>query len=263
LSQRDRLPSAAESGEGTPTIDLLAATGSGAPNVVRLELARVEVQPFKELDDNYVGMHLKLAQDLIYGRGEHQTTGIVLQLHRTEDMEVARARLLLLFKTHHLDLEIRDFTDLTPQYTQITALFRSIFSFIILIIAIVALFTVSNAMSMSVIERTAEIGTIRAMGVRRQGIRRQFLVEGSLLGVVGATVGVLVGYAVAYGVNHLQLSWTPPGAAAPVPLRLYMAGAYLLILVTWVGLVFTSALAASIPASRAARMPVVDALRHV
>ena len=250
-------------GKGIPTIDLLAATAGGAPNVVRLELARVELQPFKELDDNYVGMNLALAQDLTYGRGEHQATGIVVQLHRTEDMGTARARLLSLFKDQRLDLEVRDFTDLTPQYNQIIALFQSVFSFIVAIIGIVALFTVSNAMSMSVIERTAEIGTTRAMGVRRSGIRRQFLVEGSLLGVIGATVGVLLGYAVAFAINQSQLSWTPPGAAASVPLRLYMAGAYGLIATTWVGLVGASALAALIPANRAARMPVVDALRHV
>ena len=246
-----------------PTIDLLAATAGGAPNVVSLQVANVEIQPFKELDDNYVGMNIGLAQDLIYGRGEHKATGIVLQLHRTEDLSAARARLLSLFKERGLDLEVRDFTDLNPQYNQITGLFRSIFSFITLIIGIVVLFTVSNAMSMSVIERTGEIGTTRAMGVRRQGIREQFLVEGSVLGAIGATVGVFVAQLVGFSVNHAGLTWTPPGAGAPVPLRLYTNGVDALVVLTWIGLLIVSAAAALIPANRAARMPVVDALRHV
>jgi putative ABC transport system permease protein len=131
------------------------------------------------------------------------------------------------------------------------------------IIGIVVLFTVTNAMGMSVIERTGEIGTTRAMGVRRQGIRKQFLVEGSLLAIIGASAGVVLAYAVAYGVNHSALTWTPPGAGAPVPLRLYMSGAYFLIVLTWTGLLLVSAAAALIPANRAARMSVVDALRHV
>jgi putative ABC transport system permease protein len=42
-----------------------------------------------------------------------------------------------------------------------------------------------------------------------------------------------------------------------------MNGAYALIALTWIGLLVVSALAALIPANRAARMPVVDALRHV
>ncbi|HKF03613.1 MAG TPA: FtsX-like permease family protein, partial [Candidatus Sulfotelmatobacter sp.] len=261
LSDRDKSASAQSDSE--PNIDLLAATAGGAPNVVSLQIKRVELQPLKELDDNYIGMNIALAQNLIYGRGEHKATGIVVQLNRTEDMKSARARLLSLFKEHNLDLELRDFTELNPQYNQIIALFGSIFSFISVIIGIVVLFTVTNTMGMSVIERTGEIGTTRAMGVRRQVIRWQFLVEGALLGVIGATVGVGLAYLAAYGINHSTLTWTPPGQAAPIPLRLYMAGAYSLIAVTWTGLLAVSALAALIPANRAAKMAVVDALRHV
>ena len=261
LSERDK--SAGAQSDSEPTIDLLAATAGGAPNVVSLQIKRVELQPLKELDDNYIGMNIALAQNLIYGRGEHKATGIVVQLNRTEDMKSARARLLSLFKEHNLDLELRDFTELNPQYNQIIALFGSIFSFISVIIGIVVLFTVTNTMGMSVIERTGEIGTTRAMGVRRQVIRWQFLVEGALLGVIGATVGVGLAYLAAYGINHSTLTWTPPGQAAPIPLRLYMAGAYSLIAVTWTGLLAVSALAALIPANRAAKMAVVDALRHV
>lgn len=263
LAKWDKADTGSVSGEADPSIDLLAATAGGAPNVVSLQVAHVELQPVKELDDSYVGMNIGLAQNLIYGRGEHKATGIVVQLHRTEDLELARARLLSLFKAYGLDLEVRDFTELNPQYKQVVGLFGSIFSFIATIIGIVVLFTVSNTMSMSVIERTGEIGTSRAMGVRRQGIRKQFLVEGSLLGIIGATIGVLLAYVIAYMVNQSSLTWTPPGAGAPVPLRLYMNGAHWLIILSWTGLVAVSALAAFVPANRAAQMPVVDALRHV
>jgi putative ABC transport system permease protein len=261
LARRDKAADDPPSDE--PVIDLLAATAGGAPNIVTLRIARVEAQTLKELDDNYVGMNLGLAQNLIYGRGEHKASGIVVQLHRTEDLEKARARLLALFKEHALDLEVRDFTDLNSQYNQIIGLFRSIFAFISAIIAVVVLFTVTNAMSMSVVERTGEIGTSRAMGVRRQGIRKQFLTEGSLLGVMGATVGVVLAYAAAYAINHSALTWSPPGQASRVPLRLYLIGAEWLIVLTWIGLLVVSALAAFVPANRAARMVVVDALRHV
>jgi putative ABC transport system permease protein len=262
LSERDR-PSGGSDEDGEPRIDLLAATAGGAPNVVSLAIHRVEYQGFKELDDNYVGMNLKLAQQLVYGRGEHKVTGIVLQLNRTEDLETARARLLSLIKDHGLDLEVRDFTEITPFYKQSIGLFRSIFSFISVIIGVVVLFTVVNAMSMSVMERIDEIGTIRAMGVRRAGIRRQFLLEGAMLGVLGATLGVILAFAVAYAVNNAGLTWTPPSSVRPIPLRLYMVGAWTLITTIWVGLVAVSTVAALIPANRAAKMKVVDALRHV
>jgi len=248
---------------GVPTIDLLSATSGGAPNVVSLKIGRVERQTVKELDDNFVGMTLSLAQDLVYGRGEHQATGIVLQLHRTEDLPKVRARLQSLFAEHGLDLEIRDFAELTPQYDQIITLFGSIFTFITLVMAIIVVFTVSNAMGMSVFERTDEIGTTRAMGLRRSGIRRQFLVEGTLLGLVGATIGVLLAHVVGYLINNAGMTWTPPGAPAPIPLRVYMEGAWSLAAGTWAGLIIIAALAAFVPAHRGARMLVVDALRHV
>ncbi len=261
LAKRDQLPSGPANSQ--PTIDLLAATAGGAPNVVGMQISKVEIQPLKELDDNYVGMNLGLAQNLIYGRGEHKITGIVVQLKRTEYLKAAHERLNALIKEHGLNLEVRDFTELNSQYNQVIALFRSIFSFITVVISVVVLFTVSNAMGMSVIERTGEIGTTRAMGVRRTGIRRQFLVEGLLLGVVGSTLGVIIGYIAAFAINHAGLTWTPPAQAAPIPLRLYMAGAYSLIVLTWSGLIAVSALASLVPASRAARLEVVDALRFV
>ena len=262
LSGRDK---PADSGvrRAEPTVDLLAATADGAPNVVGLQIKDVERQAAKELDDNYIGMNLGLAQNLIYGRGDHKATGIIIQLKRTEDVPKARARLTHLFKQHELDLEMRDFTQLNPQYTQIVGLFGTLFSFISLLIMIVVVFTVSNAMSMSVVERTGEIGTMRAMGVLRKGIRKQFLIEGSLIGLIGATCGVLLAYIAAYAVNHSLLTWTPPGRVAPVPLIIFMSGAYWLIALTWLALVMISSLASMLPANRAGRMTVVDALRHV
>jgi putative ABC transport system permease protein len=262
LSGRDKAANSTASNAG-PSVDLLAATADGAPNVVGLQIKDVELQPAKELDDNYIGMNLGLAQNLIYGRGDHKATGIIIQLKRTEDLPKAQARLSALFEEHGLDLEMRDFTQLNPQYTQIIGLFGSIFSFISMLIGIVVVFTVSNAMSMSVVERTGEIGTMRAMGVLRKGIRKQFLLEGSLIGFFGATCGVILAYIAAYCVNHSLLTWTPPGRVAPVPLILYMSGAYRLIVFTWLGLVAIASLASMIPAHRAGRMAIVDALRHV
>jgi len=247
-----------------PRLDLLGATAGGAPNVVSLDVAGADVQGVKELDDNYVAMPLGLAQQLVYGRGEHKVTGIVLQLHRSEDMNAARARLDTLIGEHHLDLEVHSFADLTPFYVQVVRLFSTIFLFITVIMGVIVLFAVVNTMTMNVVERTNEIGTIRAMGVRRNGIRAQFLVEGWLLGAIAATVGVLAAFIVIPAINHVGLMWTPPGNANPVPFLLAVPSARPPLLIgTWLGLVLVATFAALLPANRAARLPVVDALRHV
>ena len=246
-----------------PQIDLLAATAGGAPNVVNLTVAGADPQGVKELDDNYVEMPLGLAQQLVYGRGEHKVTGIVLQLNRSEDMPAARARLADLFKERGLDLEVRDFTELNPFYGQVKGMFGAIFLFISLVMGMIVLFAVVNTMTMNVMERTSEIGTIRAMGVKRGGVRWQFIAEGALIGAIGATVGAVLAIVIAALVNRGGMSWTPPGNANPVALSVYVANRPGLILRCWIILTAVSVLAALLPANRAARLSVVDALRHV
>jgi putative ABC transport system permease protein len=249
-------------GEGR-RIDLLAATASGAPNVVSLEVVGTEVQGAKELDDVYVGMHLSLAQQLVYGRGEHKVTSLVLQLNRSEDMETVRTRLGELFKQNNLPLEVRDFVELTPFYGQTLNFFNALFLFVAIIMGVIVLFTVVNTMTMAVVERTVEIGTTRALGLRRGAVRRQFVLEGLLLGVLGASAGVILAWGAVFAVNAAQLTWTPPGNSAAVPFRLTSAGTGGLALTIWLALVAIATLAALFPANRAARLQVVDALRHV
>ena len=139
----------------------------------------------------------------------------------------------------------------------------AIFTFISVIIGVIVLFTVINTMSMTVMERVNEIGTGRAMGVRRSGIRRQFLVEGIMLGAIGATAGLILAWFIATWFNSLGITYTPPGQANPVPLVVLTEGVGKLQFGVWFGLLLMATIAALIPANRAAKMPVVDALRHV
>jgi putative ABC transport system permease protein len=252
-----------KAGRGLPRLDLLAATATGAPNVVSLEVARAEPQGVRELDENFVAMHIALAQKLVYGRNTAKATAIVVQLARTEDLGVARDRLRALFAEHHLDLEVRDFAELQPFYTQAVGMFRAIFLFIALIMGAIVLFSIVNTMGMSVMERIDEIGTARAMGVRRAGIRKLFLAEGAMLGVIGATIGVALAQVIAALVNRASLTWTPPGQAAPIPLGVMSGHAGPFITIVWLVIVGAATFAALFPANRGARFEVVDALRHI
>jgi putative ABC transport system permease protein len=217
----------------------------------------------KAVDDMFVGMNLTLAQQLLYGRQEPKVTAIVIQLNRVGDMPAARARLDALFKELKLDLEVHDYAELMPMYGQIMGFFGAMFGFIAVVMGIIVLFTVVNTMSMSVMERVNEIGTTRALGVRRSGIHRQFLAEGWLLGLFGASGGVILSYVLAFLFNHSGLTWSPPGYSESYPIYLPMGAIPTLVIVVWLALMVMATLAALVPANRAARMPVVDALRHV
>ena len=79
-------------------------------------------------------------------------------------------------------LAVRDFGTLNPFYVQSVKLFDTIFGFMFILIGGIVMFTVSNTMNTAVVERTVEIGTLRAIGLRRAGIRRLFIAEGTLIG---------------------------------------------------------------------------------
>jgi putative ABC transport system permease protein len=108
-----------------------------------------------------------------------------------------------------------------------------------------------------------EIGTLRAIGLRRSGIRTLFVSEGLLLGALGAIAGVLAAVALAALINHSGLTWTPPGRSSPILLHIRLWGENGLLIGTAICLIAVSVLSAWWPARRAARLEVVEALRHV
>jgi putative ABC transport system permease protein len=245
------------------TVELLAATARGAPNVAQLQVVKAEEQGVKEFDDMYVGQHQAQAQSLVFGKEAPRVTAVVVQLRHTDQVPAAKARIRQLLAARFPDepTEVLDFAELNPFYGQALAMFATLFGFVSLLIGAIVLFTVGNTMSTAVIERTVEIGTLRAIGLRRSGIRRMFMCEGLVLGLAGAVLGVLGAAALAGVINHSGLTWTPPGRS-PVPLIIRVWGENGLIAATTLGLVLVAVVSAWLPARRASHMNVVDALRH-
>ncbi len=263
LAQTDAAP-AAPAAAGKARIELLAGHGRGTPNVASLNVLAAEGQGFKELDEVAIVLHLAQAQKLVYGRAAPRATALMVQLNQTEQLPAAAARLTALLNeaAPGQPLSVLDFEALNPFYVQTMQLFDMIFGFIFALIGGIVLFTVSNTMNAAVVERTVEIGTLRAVGQRRSGIRRLFVAEGLLLGVAGALLGVLTALLVAVVVNHLDLTWLPPGTSEPLPLNLRVWGETRTIVGTTLGLIVIAAVSAWWPAWRAANLNIVEALRH-
>lgn len=257
--------SAASNAHGVPRIEVLATSSRGAPNVSAIGIVRAAFQGVKEFDDVYVGMHLAHAQKLIFGAAPRQVTAILLQLHHTADVGVVQRRLdeLLAGSLKGFPLEVLDYETLNPFYGQTMQMFNAIFSFVSVLIGGIVLFTVGNTMSMAVVERTTEIGTLRAIGVQRRGIRAMFVSEGLVLACFGSVLGIGAALVLAWGINQLGLTWVPPGRIEQVALAVHLAGENVMMASAAVGLLVVGVLSAIVPADRAARMNIVEALRHV
>ncbi|MBN1659330.1 MAG: ABC transporter permease [Anaerolineae bacterium] len=125
---------------------------------------------------------------------------------------------------------------------------------------LVASIGIANTMIMSVYERTKEIGILKAVGASPAQIRALFVVEASLIGLMGGVVGTILGWLLCKGLNWLLLeilAWqdVPMEGTFFVLTWWLVAGA--LAFATLVGL-----LAGLYPAARAARLVPLDALRY-
>jgi len=245
-------------------LELLSSSSRGAPNVAALNVVAAEDQVFKELDEVAVLVHLGHAQRLVFGRAPPQATAVMVLLPRTRDLDTATQRLKQIVdglpggKT----LAVRSFVELNPFYAQSEQLFDFIFGFIFVLIGGIVLFTVSNTMNTAVVERTVEIGTLRAIGLRQSGIRRLFLLEGFLLGCAGAATGIVMAVLLGEVVNLSGLTWLPPGSSERLPLQLRVLGDVGIVTGTALGLMAIATLSAWWPAWRAAQLKIVEALRH-
>lgn len=123
----------------------------------------------------------------------------------------------------------------------------------------VAAIGVINIMVMATFERTREIGVMRAVGARRATVSRLFTMEASLLGFIGGTLGVAVGYLFIQLANvfiNTQLAANGLQIRGIIGLPVVLAFA-VIISATVIGM-----LAGLYPARRAARLNPVEALRH-
>jgi putative ABC transport system permease protein len=124
------------------------------------------------------------------------------------------------------------------------------------LVLFVAGFLIFLTLSMAVTERQATLGVLRALGTSRRQLARLVLMEALVLGVLATAVGLALGDGIAYVNLHYQPFGQPPYAVHGVPVT-----AAALALAVGVG-VGVSALAALVPARRAARLAPMDAIRE-
>lgn len=210
-------------------------------------------------NDKFAFFPLALARNLIDAEGRADRLTILLD--DAGQTLVLREHLLQKLKGAGFDVEIQTWQELSSFYNQVHGMFDMIFGFIFLIVLTVVLMSVANSMGMTVVERTREIGTLRAIGLKRRGVVRLFTAESMLLTLIGCGVGLLITVGVRWGINAANVSYVPPNSVSPVPLLIDLDGGR--ILFTFVLMSVVGTLAAFLPARRAAKKDIIDALGHV
>jgi putative ABC transport system permease protein len=237
------------------SLTLLSTTTEGSLNAVDVLVSGIVSVGVPEIDKRLVLADLGAVQKLLL-TDKVGTLSIYLKDTAATDATAARV------KAEHPALAVRTWGDLAVFYQAVRALYNRIFGILGLIMVVIVAFAMSNTLGMAVVERTREIGTLRAIGTYPAEIVRNFVLEGVVIGNLGAVIGMLMA-----GIATIALLFAgiemppPPGRSAGYPLllsfspTLYTGAAIVVILLAAVAAWFVS--------RRAAAKPVTEALAHV
>ena len=237
------------------TLTLLATTTEGSLNAQDVHVKGIYSVGVPEMDRRAILVHLATAQRLLL---TDRVSTVSAYLRRIDETDAVQATVARLFPGRAL----QNWRDQAFYYRAVRALYNRIFGQLGAIIVVLVLFAVSNTLGMAVVERTREIGTFRALGAVPAQITRNFVLEGLVVGLAGAAIGMAAATLISFAVGRAgAMMPPPPGYSVGYPLLidrspvLYAASALAIAAV--------SAVAAWAVSRKAAARSIVEALAHV
>ena len=217
---------------------------TGQQNSAVVNIAGIFELGVRELDSRFVYLDLRQAQSLLGLPGG--VTVIELTVANIFEADVIAAqveRLTSLNAESWIETNAQLMNALTAQSLST--------NLIIVFVAISVAFGIASVLSVSVVQRTREIGILRATGATREQILKVFLIQGAVFGLCGSFIGIAVSYALVWVFNTLG-----PGLFY-IPLSKTLVASSLLLAT------LTGVLAAAVPSRRASRLDPVVAIRYV
>lgn len=212
-------------------------TGMYEYDTGRVYMALDEARDFLRLDRGVSGVEVKLSD--IYGAGE-----------------AARA----LKSTLGDGYAVRDWTEMNRSLFGALKLEKFAMYLILGLIVVVAAFNIASTLTMVVMDKARAIGILKSMGVSREGVRNIFLIEGSVIGVLGASIGCALGVLAAWSLKKFEFIRLPQDVYYTTTLPVVLDG-FFVVAVSLAALALCLC-AAWYPAWKAARLDPVETLRY-
>jgi len=236
-------------------LTLLSTTTSGSLNALDVAVCGTVSVGVPDVDKRLVYVNIATAQRLLL---TDKVSTLSVYLKETRQTDLKRAQVSALFP----EQTVRTWRDQAYYYTAVRNLYNRIFGLLGIIIVVMVGFAISNTLTMAVVERTREIGTLRALGTLPQQIVRVFALEGMILGGAGSLCGMLAALATTFIFLFADFQMPPPpGRSVGYPLQINFSPA--LYLLTTLVLVLLSIAAAWLVCRKMAAKPIVEALTHV
>ena len=246
----------ARSLKATPgsSLTLLTSTTEGAMNAMDVRVKGIFSTGVPDIDKRLVYTDIVTAQKLLVTQ---RVSSLGIFLDRMESTEPVQQRLAAQFP----QLTVQTWMDQAFFYKSVRDLYNRIFGALGFIIGVIVVFVVTNAMAMAIIERTREIGTLRAMGTLPGQLLRTLALEGMVLGGVGAVTGAALSLGLSLMLYVVPVNMpAPPGRSEGYPLTIAIDPT--MYIATLATMVLLTMLASSWVARKTVNMAVVDALAH-
>ncbi|MCG2585700.1 ABC transporter permease [Massilia sp. TS11] len=238
------------------SLTLISTTTTGSLNALDVVVTGVVSTGVTEVDRRLAMVDLSTAQALLATK---KVSSLSVYLEAMDQTDAFAAKLKA---EQGGQLEVRTWLEQAQFYQSVKNIYDRIFGFIGVIVLVIVLFAVTNTLAMAVLERTREIGTLRAMGATPGEVMKVFTLEGVSLAGGGAVLGMLVAAVVALCLVLFKVQMPPPpGRSQGYPLVVTVSP--LMYLGAAVTVTLLSALAAWFVSRKAAKQAVVEALSHV
>ena len=237
-------------------VTLTLTTVDGAYNATPLQIVGIYRFASEQVELQSLFMPQTFAQLLLNTRGIDR---IIVNLESIASTDTVGATIQQQLDDAGLALKVRTWYDLSPIYQQLSGYFDILFGFLTLAIFVLVFFIILQVLTLAFLERTREIGTIRALGTTRGEVLSQLLLESGWLALIGSLAGVLTGILMGVGFNALGIEWRPPGTVEASVLSVQIT--LMTAIPPFIVSVIATLLSSVFPAIQGSRLRVVDALR--
>lgn len=238
-------------------LDAMVVNTRGGQGALSLKVRGIFESGIKDYDDVAMKLPLATAQRIM---GTDSVSKLLILL-KDDDSAAFSAKLRQFIASHHLPLIVKDWKDVSLFYQQVEGLLSGIYFFIKLIVALIVIFMISNAMTMNIIERTREITTLRAIGLKPLHVTRLFFLEGIFVGITGAIGSLTIGFIIASVINLYGIEMPPSPGQTTGYTAFIKTNSPSLIWITLVLPILTATGASILPALRASRLNISDAFK--
>ncbi|MDY0865983.1 ABC transporter permease [Klebsiella aerogenes] len=234
-------------------LDIMTVNIAGGQGAISVKLRGIFESGIKDYDDVVIKMPLETAQQIM---GTNGVSKIVILLNN-DDVTSFVKKMRRYIADQHLPLIVKDWRENSIFYQQVEGMLSGIYFFIKLIVV----FMIGNSMTMSIVERTREITTLRAIGLQSNRVTRLFWLEGIYIGIFGALGSLLFGFTIAAIINISGIAMPPSPGQSVGYTAFIKTNDVGLIWITLILPILTSAVASIIPAYRASRLNITDAFK--